>query len=83
MSQFFISVEQTLMMESSNLVAAFFYLVCAHYIFNLQYHPKANEVMTFVQDKILALPTTKSKRAPSILSHITGIATVTGTELYC
>lgn len=71
--RYFIAVEHILMMESSNLVAALFFLFCAHYIFNVQYHPKASEVMTFVQEKVLAVPTTKYKRAPSILSHVSGI----------
>lgn len=71
--QYFIAVEQMLIMESSSLVTAFFFLFCAHYIFNVQYHPKASEVMTFVQEKVLALPTMKYKRSPSVLSHISGI----------
>ena len=33
-------VEQSLMMETSNIVAAIFFCVAAHYIFNLSYHPK-------------------------------------------
>lgn len=61
------------MMESSSLVAALFFLFSAHCIFNVQYHPKASEVMTFIQEKVLALPATKCKRSPSVLSHISGI----------
>ena len=37
-------------MESSNLVAAVFYLLSAHYIFNVQYHPKAKELLTFLRE---------------------------------
>ncbi len=71
--QYFIAVEQCLMMESSNLVAALFYLLCAHYIFNVQYHPKASDVLTFIQEKVLTLPSKKGKRSPSVLSHVSGI----------
>ena len=35
--------------ESSNIVAAIFHLLCAHYIFNVQYHPKERELLTFLQ----------------------------------
>ena len=38
--QYFIAVEQQLVLESSNIVAAIFHLLCAHYIFNVQYYPK-------------------------------------------
>ena len=39
-NQYFVSVEQKLMMESSSITAAIFYTVAAHYIYNLNYHPK-------------------------------------------
>ena len=42
--QYFISVEHNLMMECSNIVAAIFYCVAAHYIFNLSYHPITGKV---------------------------------------
>lgn len=40
-NQYFVSVEQNLIMESSSITAAIFFAVAAHYIFNLRYHPKA------------------------------------------
>lgn len=39
-NQYFVAVEQKLMMESSCITAAIFFTVAAHYIFNLSYHPK-------------------------------------------
>ena len=72
--QYFIAVEQHLVMESSNLVAAGFYLLSAHYIFNVQYHPKAKELLSFLQEKVLCLSSSKYKRSPAIVSHIGGIS---------
>ena len=36
--QYFIAIEQTLMLENSNIFAAIFYVIAAHYSFNVQYH---------------------------------------------
>jgi hypothetical protein len=46
--QYFISIEQTTMMESSNPVTAMFNLLVSHYVFNLAYHPKAKDMLTFI-----------------------------------
>ena len=40
MKQYFICVEQELMLESSSITAAIFFGVAAHYVYNLSYHPK-------------------------------------------
>lgn len=73
--QFFISVEQNLMMECSNIAAAIFFCVVAHYIFNLSYHRKAGDVWLFVQEKVLGLPSKAGiRRNPSTISHFSGIA---------
>lgn len=70
--QFFISVEQSLMIECSNIVAAIF---VAHYIFNLSYHRKAGDVWLFVQEKVFGLPSKAGiRRNPSTISHFSGIA---------
>ena len=42
--QYFVSVEQQLMLECSTLIAVLFYYLAAHYIFNLSYHPKSKEL---------------------------------------
>ena len=70
MNQYFISVEQELMIESSNLMAAIFFTIAAHYIFNLSYHRKAGDLWLFIQEKILGL-TSKAgtKRNPSSSVH--------------
>ena len=47
LQQFFVCVEQTLMLECSNIVAAIFFCIGAHYIFNLNYHPKSGICLAF------------------------------------
>lgn len=41
LNQYFVCIEQELMMETSNIIAAVFFCVSAYYIFNLSYHKKA------------------------------------------
>ena len=72
-AQFFIAIEQNLMLESSNIFAAVFYLVASHYVFNLSYHSKVNYVLLFLQEKVLDLPSTSVKRTATSLTHFAGI----------
>ena len=69
--QYFIAIEQTLMLENSNIFAAIFYLIAAHYIFNVQYHAKALPILLFLQEKV---PSTNIRRTPTTLTHFTGIS---------
>ena len=72
--QYFISVEQKLFMESSNLTTALFNLVASHYIFNLAYHPKANYMLTVLQEKMMGIASDGKKLTkPSSSSHVSGI----------
>lgn len=71
------------MLETTNLASALFLLLAAHYVFNLSYHTKAAEVLTFIQEKFAKIPTVvfdskhKGKRpkdkSPVASSHIIGI----------
>ena len=54
-NQYFISIEQQLMMESSTLVSAVFLCIAVHYILNLSYHRKSGDAWLFIQEKILHL----------------------------
>lgn len=77
LNQYFVSVEQELMMETSTLISSIFFAIAAHYIFNLTYHWKSGDVWVFIQEKVLGL-TSKSgtKRSPSSMSHFSGIQRV-------
>lgn len=62
------------MLESGNLVAAIFYCLAAHYIFNLTYHKKSGDVWLFVQERVMGLPSKPGvKRLPSSIAHFSGI----------
>lgn len=77
MNQYFVCVEQQLMMETTNIVSAVFFCLAAHYIFNLTYHRKSGDVWLFVQEKIFHLPSKASvKRNASSVSHFSGIQRV-------
>ena len=68
-NQYLISVEQELMTETSNLMAAIFFTIAAHYIFNLSYHRKAGDLWLFIQEKILGLASKAgTKRNPPLPS---------------
>ena len=73
-AQYFISVEQTLILESSNIFGAVFYWIAAHYIFNVQYHPKVSSVLLFLQEKVLSLPSKSMRRTPTFMTHVSGIS---------
>ena len=72
-AQYFIAIEKMLVMESSNIVAAMFYLMAAHYVLNLGFHLRARDFFTFTQEKVLGLPRDESNKknseSPLILSH--------------
>ena len=74
LNQYFVSVEQELMLESGNLTAAIFYCLSPHYIFNLTYHKKSGDVWLFVQERVLGLPPkARVKHLPSSIVHFSGI----------
>lgn len=61
------------MLESGNLVAAIFYCLAAHYIFNLIYQ-KSGDVWLFVQERVMGLPSKPGvKRLPPSTAHFSGI----------
>ena len=72
--QYFISVEQKLFMESSNLITALLNLVASHYILNLAYHLKTNDMLTFLQEEVMDIASDGKKLTkPSSSVHVSGI----------
>ena len=67
--QYFICVEQELILECSSLEAAIFFCIASHYFLNLEYHPKGKDLWLFIQEKVLQLPTKLKKGAKAYLSH--------------
>ena len=78
-NQYYIAVEKNLCMECTDIASALFFLIACHYIFNLSYHSKVYDVLRFIQEKILKVPsdeTIKSCKSPVAVSHIKGITNV-------
>ena len=65
-------------MECSNVAGALFYLIASHYIFNVSYHSKVYDVLRFIQEKIVNIPsdTSKNTKSPVALSYVNGITSV-------
>ena len=75
-NQYFISVEQELMLETSTLTSSLFFCMSAYYIFNLAYHPKIKDLWEFFQVKVFDLPSEdkRVKCSPSAITHFSGIS---------
>ena len=83
--QYFIAVEQTLMLECRDIATALFLLLASHYVFNLSYHTKCTDFLIFIQEKVAKIPSVTSadsdskhkkrkEKSPVALSHTNGIA---------
>ena len=60
-----------MMLETNSLMSAVFGCIAAHYIFNLSYHEKTGEFWTFIQEKVIEIPSKEKptqKKNPSISS---------------
>lgn len=47
--QYFIAIEQKLVIECNSLVGAMFTLLATHYVFDLGYHTKAKDFFKFLE----------------------------------
>ena len=75
-NQFFVSIEQKLFMECADLASALFLLLGSHYIWNLSYHQKLHDMMTFLQEKVAAISSVSihKSKSPVAVNHINGIS---------
>ena len=71
--QIFIAVEGDLLIECGNLPAAIYAMLAAHYIFDIQYNLKVNDVQLFLQEKVFGLSDPQSKKSSTYLSVVAGI----------
>ena len=62
-------------MECANVATAMFHLLGSHYILNLSYHPKLNDLLIFIQEKIAHIPSSHGVKPKSAVAttHINGI----------
>ena len=77
LTQYFVAIEQELMLESSSLPTASFLCLAAHYVFNLNYNRKAADFWLFIQEKMAGVQSKASmRRNPSATAHCSGIGHV-------
>lgn len=71
--QIFIAVEGDMLIECGNLPTAIYSMLAAHYIFDIQYNPKVNDVQLFLQEKVFRLHDPHAKKSSTFLSVVAGI----------
>lgn len=79
--QYFLTIEQSLVMESRDVAGAVFFLLASHYVFNLSYHSKCADLLTFLQERVAKIPSFEARKkrkekSPVALSHVNGITRV-------
>ena len=50
--QYFVAIEQQLLIECKSIERAIFTVLAAHYAFNIEYHPMVKDVLYFLQEKV-------------------------------
>ena len=66
--QFFIAVEQQLLLECKSLEKAVYVMVASHYVFNIEYRHRVKDVFIFLQEKILGFVDDTVKKSSIYLS---------------
>ena len=56
--QYFVAIEQQLLIECKSLERAIFIMLAAHYVFNMEYHSMVKDVFYFLQEKVFDFPDT-------------------------
>ena len=67
-NQYFISIKQKLCMECTDVAIAIFHLLGSHYILNLIYHPKLNDLMRFIQEKTAHISSSHGVKSKSAVT---------------
>lgn len=72
--QYFIALEQELIIECKTLFDSIFTLLAVHYVFNVVYHPRVKNFFLFFEEKVLELPCIqKGSKNAAYSSVVTGI----------
>lgn len=75
--RYHIAVEQVLLMECRTLTHALYCLLAVHYVFNIKYHPRAEDFFLFLFEKVLGMQESgnqrKKKKNASYLSATSAI----------
>lgn len=60
--------------KCADVISALFVVFAYHYIFNISYHPKLNDLYTFMQEKIFGIPGDQKRKSPNLSSFMVAIA---------
>lgn len=76
--QYFVCIEEQLLLESRDLATAIFLVLASYYVFNLAYHPKTEDLFGFIQEKMAKIPSAgrKKSKSPVVQAHINGITRI-------
>ena len=62
-SQYFIVIEQTMMIECNSVMSSLFTLFAVHYVFNIQYHSRLKDLFQFLEEKVVSIKSGAKKSA--------------------
>ena len=71
--QYFIVVEQELLIECKDLVDALCALLAVHYVFNIEYHPRLTDFFIFLEEKIIGMKPSNGKKSPTYLNMTSAV----------
>ena len=71
-----IAVEQSLILDCTEVSTALFLLLATHYVFNLSYQGKAEEFLMFIQEKVAKIASDKHTKRKEICIHVTEINSI-------
>lgn len=62
-NEYFIMIEQDLLLKTSHFDEAVFLILAVHYVFDLEYDLRVNDVLTFLQEYVCKLKCGKVNRS--------------------
>ena len=72
-SQYFVVVEQVVLMEVGDIMRGLYMLLALHYVFDIAYHPQLADLFLFCEDKVLCISTPSLKKSVTYLSVTSAI----------
>jgi len=70
-----IYIEGEDIIKCPDFISALFIVFSFHYIFNISYHSKLDDLFTFLQERIFEIPGEKKKKSPNLSSFMVAIST--------
>ena len=67
-TQFFVAIEQELVVECRCMPNAIFIMLAVHFVFNLEYNRNVKDVLYFLQERVLGFPDPLYKKSAVYMS---------------